>query len=218
MSNYYSLICYLLIKKISYKLYLEDDNEKESNVYSPFVELILKETQTIFYKKLDSSNETRIFIADIELFEIPFIRKNYDKNCNNSNENSIFKILSEFTQNIITGEIEDFENDYTINKEERRKYIRKKTLRESTKKEEKLFKTNVNEKNNKEYENLKKNLFSKHQFSQKNVILFDEDNPNQLDLNNDINESNINNNKFQSIHRKNKKKPTIKITKNDNKM
>ena len=223
LADYYSLICYILIKEISFKLYLEDDNEKKPNMFTPFVELILKETQTIFYKKLDSSNETRIVIANMELFEIPFIRNNYNKSNKNLNSNSTFKILSEFTQDIITGEIEDFENDDALNKEDKRKYIRRKSLRESTIKQEKLFKVNANNNkkvNNKEYEDLKNYLLLKQHISHKNLALMAEDYCNNSDLNNNINESNININinNSQSKLRTSKKKPTIKVTKNDNKM
>ena len=148
LHKYCSLICYLLIKKISIKLYLSNNAtiEKEEdnglNMYYPFVELLLKETQTIFTKKLDLSNETRIIIADMELLEILESEKE-------KNENKRYKILSEFTQNLITGERDDYENmvsnDYKIDNNAKKR----RELRRSSIKEERVFKI-INEENENE--------------------------------------------------------------------
>ena len=222
LNKYYRMICYLLIKKISIKLYLIDDiiNNK-SEIYNPFVELILKETQTIFTKKLDNSNETRIVTADMELFEIPFIRRNYSKIENNINDYSKFKILSEFTQNLITGESEDYENNNYKSFDEQKNYIKRKTLRKSTILEEKIFKLSFDEddKNNEIEE--KENLFlkkSKLKQSRKKIINFisDKDICNSIyseTNNNEMYKSMDSNSKF--IRNKNKKS-TIKMTVNDN--
>jgi hypothetical protein len=170
LEQYCSMICYTLIKKISVKLYLEDESENKSKIYNPFVELLLNETQTVFTKKLNLTNETRIVIADMELLEIQNINKNKYKN-EKMNEGSKFKILSEFTQNIITGEIEDYENDIINNIEEQRKLIKRKTLRESTVKEEKIFKTIIEDVKKKD---ITRSLMSKlrQNKSNKNVLNF----------------------------------------------
>ena len=219
MNKYCSMICYMLIKKISVKLYLEDDGP---NKFSPFVELILRETQTIFTKKLDSSNETRMITADMELLEIPYIRKKYNKKDNPFiNDNTTFKILSEFTQNLITGEIEDYEDDTSRNLEEQRKLTKRKTLRESTIKEEKIFKANIDKDNERKKEiKFSKNIlnFSNQHNSNKNVLNFI---PEEKVLNlNSNNIEYINNNEsiVNSHNRASLKKSTIKITKNDNKI
>ena len=143
LKKYCSMICYLLIKKISIKLYLsqniiDEKNENNLDEYYPFVELLLKETQTIFTKKLDLSNETRINTADMELFEI-ISSKN--------NKTLKLKILSEFTQNLILGENNKNEDSIANNIN----FIRKKLIRESTIKEENIFK--INEGENSEDEN-----------------------------------------------------------------
>ena len=225
LNNYVKMICYTLIKKISVKLYLFDD-KNNSNVYKPFVDLILKETQTIFTKKLDSTNETRIITADMELLEIPFIRKEYDNK--NDDDNSNFKILSEFTQNIITGEIEDYEYNNQNNAEDIRKYNKRKTFRESRVKEEKIFKTNleVDNENNNINENLKINLLNNlNKKSYKNLqftIPEEKDNDDLLysyksDLITNVENNNLILNSTSNFISRNKKRhSTVKITKNDN--
>ena len=142
LNKYCSLICYILIKKISIKLYLSHDNVEENNgnnldIYYPFVELLLKETQTVFRKKLDFSNETHIITADMELLEI--LSSKEDKQ-------SKYKILSEFTQNLITGEKDEYE--YFLNEDSKaynNNFYKRKHIRESTIKEEKIFKTSMDE-------------------------------------------------------------------------
>ena len=82
--EYMSLITYIMFKKLSLTLYL-DDIGKET--FSPFVEFILKEMQLDFNKKLNNTKETHIIIANMEM---------YDISCQNK-----FKLLSDFTQKII---------------------------------------------------------------------------------------------------------------------
>ena len=224
LSKYCSLICYLLIKKISIKLYLsqdyiKEDEENELNMYYPFVELLLKETQTVFTKKLDLSNETRIKIADMELLEILSSKKK---------SNTKFKILSEFTQNLITGERDDFENnlsdEISSNILNRRKYFK-----ESTIKEEKIFKFNNDEYNDDpikifDLENSLRN--SKNEISKKRRIKMTsiQNRSNILnkainDLNNlqgSENEENININNIK-YGRTGNRRSTVKFTKNNNK-
>ena len=228
LSKYCSMICYMLIKKISVKLYLLDD-ENNLNIYKPFVELILKETQTIFTKKLDSSNETHIITADMELLEIPFIRRKYNKqeNENEIQEVSKFKILSEFTQNLITGEVEDYEINNKKNPEEIRKINKRKTLRESRVKEEKIFKTTIEvDDNNNKDEDFKKTILSNlNQKSNKNVTFkMPEENERKYsdlkerkysDLNNIENNLKINSSSH-FVHRSKLRQSTVKVTKNDN--
>ena len=230
LSKYCSMICYVLIKKISVKLLLTDDNSNDKiPIYYPFVELILKETQTSFIKKLDLSNETKIITADMELLEIPLIPS--DKN-NILKTNSKFKILSEFTQNLITGEIEDYENYPPKNTEELRKLNRRKTLRESRIKEEKIFNKNFEEQKD-EYEdyiydivnnNKEKLKFEQHN-SYKNVLSFIPEekgvkfsNLNNLEEKNNNENSKILNNGKNFSNRSKLKKSTVKFTKNDNKI
>ncbi len=81
---YMSLITYIMFKKVSLTLYL-DDIGKET--FTPFVEFILKEMQLDFNKKLNNTKETHITIAHMEMYDI-------------SNHNK-FKLLSDFNQKII---------------------------------------------------------------------------------------------------------------------
>ena len=142
LNEFCSLICYLLIKKISIKLYLSHDtidvnNENNLDIYYPFVELLLKETQLIFTKKLDFSNETHIITADMELLEI--LSKN--------DKNTKFKILSEFTQDLITGEKDEYE--FFLN-EDNNNFNYRKHRRESTIKEESIIRNDDENEENKE--------------------------------------------------------------------
>ena len=203
-SEYCSLICYLLIKKISIKLYLSKDsvNNESYNLdqYYPFVELLLKETQTIFTKKLDMSNETRIIIADMELLEISY----------ESNKITKFKILSEFTQNLITGERDDYEDniedDLLLIKKNSK---RRKTIRDSTIRGDKIFKVNdeqninnINEINiNNILQETKDEIeegLNKKKLSSKNLSGLDNEN--------------------EKYNRSSLRKSTVKITKNFNKV
>ena len=189
LNVYCSMICYLLIQKISIKLYLINENKNdEKEEYNPFVELILKETQTIFTKKLDYSNETRIIIADMELFEIPLIRLNPDQKDKAINDEK-FKILSEFTQNLITGENEDYD-DLDINSKAQRKLKRRKTLRETSIKLEKMFKSNLKFE---DYENDNEN--------DNNINNKENNSDNDNDNDNDSNNSSINNSNNGNINK-----------------
>ena len=217
LNKFCSMICYMLIKIISVKLYLTNDNSNEKlAIYYPFVELILKETQTSFVKKLDLSNETKIITADMELLEIPSVQENPNEK-ENSKDNSKFKILSEFTQNLITGEIEDYENTLSKNAEEMRKLNRRKTLRQSTIIEEKIFKKNFENEENNKFEILKNNKANL-RFSDKNVLSFIPEEK-EVDFSNSNNfENNKINNGINFRNRSNLKKSTVKFTKNDNKI
>ena len=236
LSKYNSMICYLLIKKISIKLYLsheliKDEDENNSlNMYYPFVELLLKETQTIFTKKLDLSNETHITIADMELLEIFKSEKK---------QNNKFKILSEFTQNLITGERDDYENLISNDIKANINLSKRNYIRESTIKEEKIFKVNNDENENEDESNNNKNNFnfdvtsslkkSKNELFKStaskrytvintsnifNKTIKDSHNSNITSNNPDIINDNIN----IKYDRGGIRRSTIKVTKNDNKI
>ena len=220
LNKYYSMICYLLIKKISVKLYLSKDKVETNsdininnnlNIYYPFVELLLKETQTVFLKKLDSSNETRIITADMELLEIF------------SSKKKGFKILSEFTQNLITGERDEYENMLlNISNNNNNDFInnRRKHARESTVYEDSILKNNFEECDNNVINNkdiLKKKVKKRMTIIDKSTLL----NKSIKDfMNTNISNSDIKTKKKENIkyNRSSTRKSTIKVTKNNNKI
>ena len=193
----------------------EKEEENGLNTYYPFVELLLKETQTIFTKKLDLSNETRIIIADMELLEI--LSSENEKN----NNNNRYKILSEFTQNLITGERDDYEN-MVSNDDKTGNIKRRRELRRSSIKEEQIFKiinddddenliNDENDNNTNITRSLNESINEKiKRLSKRNTIMV----KSNL-LNNSLKEENENNINI-NYNRKDIKKSTIKVTKNDN--
>ena len=81
MKKYLSLIAYVLLGKITLRLYLEDNDH-----IKPFCELILKETQVVFTKNLVFNKDVRITIADMGMFDLS----------SSTREN----ILSDFSKNV----------------------------------------------------------------------------------------------------------------------